>query len=467
MLSPYTYRAIGNGLRTDHPIPDLPFVDDSHIPLDDPAAIEAVGRHEDSDMWGREDRLPRYGGWAAFTTDPLRHDLAWCVRWHPEHGRSVVLYRDEEAASVYMAFQGPALLYRAGGYWWDGVAWYRPAQVWDAAGEEYYLLPVPAAVTVTAADLLDAGNGDPSRGRVLAISDVDPDAPSAGRWLDDLALWARRHAGKRPVGRSVVKLTAPELTGDQLVGAAGMAQIAGIAASTLRAYIARGEADVPLPQATLSGRSAWSRPVAEEWAEQRQRSAEGVTAAISTERAGASVPPGIAEIWNRFTRAFFTHLWERPAVRRRWALRWRNETAVRGIAESLGWEAAASMGSLIPAYDLGTTVRLAVVDEFATGQQLHRETGDKTLRLASSGGDDDAVFYGIMPPVTHMLDWLIRHHPDSARHAIGDIIGEAERRLGIPRDVSERSLSTALSLDSKLDAVTRKEFLSRVLSPGH
>jgi hypothetical protein len=72
-----------------------------------------------------------------------------------------------------------------------------------------------------------------------------------------------------------------------------------------------------------------------------------------------------------------------------------------------------------------------------------------------------------MPPVTHMLDWLIRHHPDSARHAIGDIIGEAERRLGIPRDVSERSLSTALSLDSKLDAVTRKEFLSRVLSPGH
>ena len=43
-LALYTYRAVANGLRTDHPIPDLPFVDDSHIPLDDPEAIEAVGR---------------------------------------------------------------------------------------------------------------------------------------------------------------------------------------------------------------------------------------------------------------------------------------------------------------------------------------------------------------------------------------------------------------------------------------
>ena len=49
-----------------------------------------------------------------------------------------MLYRDKEIASVYGAFEEPALLYRAGGYWWDGAAWYRPAQVWDAAGEEYY-----------------------------------------------------------------------------------------------------------------------------------------------------------------------------------------------------------------------------------------------------------------------------------------------------------------------------------------
>lgn len=466
MLSLYIYRAVGNGLRTDHPIPDLPFVDDSHIPLDDPAAIEAVGRRHGSDTWGRTDRLRRYGGWVAFTTDPLRHDLGWCVRWHPEHGRSVTLYQDEDATSAYTTFQGPALLYRAGGYWWDGTTWYRPAQIWDAAHEDYYHRPVPGAVAVTAADLLDAGSADPSRGQVHAISEFDLDAPPAGRWLDHLAMWAQHRPAEHPLAHSIVRLTAPELTGDQLVGAAGMAQIAGIAASTLRAYIARGEADVPLPQATLSGRSVWSRPVAEEWAEQRQRSAEGVAAAISTEHAGASVAPGIAEIWKRFTRVFFTDLWERPAIRRRWALRWRTETAVRDIAESLGWEVAASADSLIPMHDLGTTIALAVLDEFATSQRLHRVTGDKKLHLASPDDSDDAVFYGILPPVTRMLDWLIRHHPNSARRAIGEIVGEAERRLAIPREVSEHSLRTALSLDGTLDTGTQNEFLSRVLSPG-
>ncbi len=38
---------------------------------------------------------------------------------------------------------------------------------------------------------------------------------------------------------------------------------------------------------------------------------------------------------------------------------------------------------------------------------------------------------------------------------------------GIPREVSEPSLSTALSLDGELDEATLEEFLSRVLTPGH
>jgi hypothetical protein len=467
MLTPYSYQAVANGLHTDHPIPDLPFVDDTHIPLNDPAAVEAVGRNVADDMWGREDRLPHYGGWVAFTTDPLRHDLGWLVRWHPEHGRSVILYRDGVVASAYTAFNGPGLLFRAGGYWWDGAAWYRPAQVWDAAGEEHYQRPVPAAVTITAADLLDAGDGDPSRGQVLEIGQVDPETPSAGRWLDDLALWAERHPSDHPLAHSIVKLTAPELTGDQLVGAADVAQIAGIAASTLRAYISRGEADVPLPQATLSGRSVWSRPVAEDWAEQRQRSAAGVSAAVSVEHSGVAVAPGIAEIWSRFTRVFFAYLWDRPSLRRRWALRWRNEKAVRDIAESLGWEVAGSVDSLIPVYDLGTTVQHAVLDEFARGQHDQRQTGGKALRVASVPASNDAVFYGITPQVTRMLDWLIRHHPDSARHTFGGIVGAAEQRLRIPREVSEQSLSTALSMDGKLDDDTLEEFLSRVLTPDH
>jgi hypothetical protein len=108
-----------------------------------------------------------------------------------------------------------------------------------------------------------------------------------------------------------------------------------------------------------------------------------------------------------------------------------------------------------------------VLDEFATGQQGDRGLSGKALRLASPDDRDDVVFYGTMPPITHMLSWLVRHHPDSARHTIGEIIGEAERCLDIPREVSERSLSAALSLDGMLDKATRKEFLNSVLTPGH
>ena len=180
-------RPVANGLRTDHPIPDLPFVDDSHIPVDDPVAIEAVGRNKGEGMWGREDDC-RYGddddgGWFAFTTDPVRHDLGWCVRSHPVHGRSVVLYRDEDAISMHETWvYSPALLFRSGGYWHDGKTWYRPAQVYDGAREEYFRRVVLSAMTVTAADEL-AGAGDPSRARVLNVTDIDLDTSAAPiRW---------------------------------------------------------------------------------------------------------------------------------------------------------------------------------------------------------------------------------------------------------------------------------------------
>jgi hypothetical protein len=453
-LTLYKFRPVANGLRTDHPIPDLPFVDDSHIPLEDPAAIEAVGRHEGTDMWGREDSC-REGGWVAFTTDPIRHDFGWCVRWHPDHGRSIVLYRDEDAASVHMAWWGPALLFRSGGYWWDGTTWYRPSQVWDAAGEEYVRRLVPAARTVTAADLLDA-DGDAARGRVLQIGDLDGNEAPRGRWLDDLALWADRRQERGRLSNCVVTLAAPELTGDQLVGVAEMAQIAGIAASTLRAYLSRDEADVPHPQAIINGRSVWARPVAEEWAEQRRRSPEGVSGAVSPDRAGPS--PGQTEVWNWFTRMFFAHLWERPDRRRRWALRWRSEAAVRQLAEELGWDVAANIPRLVPPDALALTIKHAILDEFATGQDLHRKTRD--------GTDDSATFYGVTPAISQMLDWFIRHNPGIAGATIAEIVGEAEQRLGIPREVSGWSFRTALALDGKLDADTRNEFLDRVLPPA-
>lgn len=452
----YQFHAVANGMGTDHPMPDLPFVDDSHIPLDDPTAIEAIGRHAAAEMWGREDR-PRQGGWVAFTTDPVRHGLAWCIRWHPDHGRSVVLYRDDEAAGVHMAWQGPALLFRAGGYWWNGAAWYRPGQVWDGAGEDYARRPVLAAITVTAADLLNE-RGDPARGHLLGIDEIDPEAPLAGRWLDHLALWAGRRNGRVPLSDCVVKVAAPELAGDQLVGVSELAEIAGIAASTLRAYISRGEGTVPQPQATISGRNFWSRPVAEDWAEERRRSPLALNAVVSGPEAGGSVPVGMTEVWQRFTCVFLSRLWDSPERRKRWALRWRTEAAARDLAEDLSWAVATGIPTLIPVQDLATTVRHAVLDEFATSQDLDRKLGRPA--------QDHVGFHGITHGVARMLDWLIRHNPSMAADTIEAIVGEAERRLDIPREVSEESLRTALALDSKLDPETRVEFLDRVLTSG-
>ena len=349
---------VANGLRTDHPIPDLPFVDDSHIPVDDPEAVEAIGRNRGRGMWGREDRCPG-GGWTAFTTDPIRHDLAWTVRWHPEHGRSVTLWRNDDAARVHddMWLQDPApLLYRVGGYWYDGATWYRPAQVWDLASEEYARRPVPMAVTVTAAELLKVP-GDAARGTVAAVAEFSPDSGGQGSWSDDLALWAaRRQADALPLAKCVVNVIAPELAGDRLVSVTELAAIGGIAPSTLRAYISRGEEQAPSRRLLLAAAARGPRLVAEEWAEQRRRDNAAETVAMN--HGGADMPPGTAEVCGRFERTFYSALWENPGGRKRWALRWRDRAAVRDIAAGLAWYVAADVApsgdrGIVPARDPG------------------------------------------------------------------------------------------------------------------
>ncbi len=197
----------------------------------------------------------------------------------------------------------------------------------------------------------------------------------------------------------------------------------------------------------------WARPVAQEWAEARRRSPEGIRTAVATDQDATSLPEGVAQVWQRFTRRFFSRLWENPAQRKRWALRWRNEAAARDLAQNLSWEIAASLDSLIPLDDLARTLRHAVLDEFATDQQLAHDP------------DPAAVFYTITPPVARMLDWLIRHSPDRAGHTIGEIIGEAQRRLNIPHEASEDSIRSAL-VDSKLEPSVRDEFLDRVFTPA-
>lgn len=453
----YSYHPVANGLRTDHPIPDLPFVEDGHIPVDDPDAVEAIGRGKGEGMHGREDRLAT-GGWVAFTTDPVRPELGWVVRWHPEHGRSVVLYRSSEDAGVHtlLAFQDrAALLFRAGGYKWDGTTWYRPGQIWDGAGERYYMRAVPAAVTVTAADWLQGGDAGP--GRLWDITELDLDAALPARWRDDLALWASHHDGD--LGRSVVTLVAPELSADQLVGVAEMAEIADIAASTLRAYVARGENDVPLPQAAINGRGMWARPVAEDWAEKRRRSRDGLAESVAADKDHAALSTGGAEVWRRFAQIFFSDLWS-PQGRKRWALRWRTEPAVRQIAESLSFDVAIDVPNIVPVYDLASTVRLAVLHEFASGKKNHDDLIQEESRY-----HQDYQFFGLLPATARMLDWLVRHDPSAAASAIHEIIGEAERELEITRQVSERSIATALMLDGALPDEARQDFLERVLTP--
>jgi hypothetical protein len=451
----HTLRALANGLRTDHPVPDLPFVDDSHLPIDDADAFEAVGRGAGHGMWGRWDPERVSGGWRAFTTDPIRRRLAWVVRYHPEHGCSVLLVRDDDATDWHSDLHDGPLLFRAGGYWWDGAAWYRPGQIWDSADEDYIRTPVPAAHTVSADDLLPSDrddlvvpDGDPTAGRILQLGEFDPATPPRGPWINDLAMWAA-HRGYQGLEQCVVQVSAPELTGDQLVGISEMAALGGIAASTLRAYLSRGEGDVPLPQATISGRSAWSRPVAQDWAEARRRSTDSVVATLTAGDATIP-PPGVKDIRERFGRIFHSTLFGRPDVRKRWAIRWRGEDDVRKVADQLAWNVAASLDDIVPTGPLAQTVRQAVIDDLAV--QQHDPV-------------DKEQFYVLASDIAKMLDWLIRHHPDHGHYTLSGIVRDAEKRLSIPRDRIAYCLRVSLTSDGKLTADQVDDYLDRALPP--
>jgi hypothetical protein len=278
---------VANGMRTDHPIPNRPFVDDSHIPIDDPQAIQRVGRHPGTDMWGRFDDDKEKGEWIAFTTDPKDHTYSWLVRHNPKYGRSVVLYQAGDEDSAYAQwFDDRPLLTRRGGYWWNGDTWYRPSQVVNFASERYMHRAVQQPTTITAADMLDS-NCKIALGAAHKVLQLDTAfVVSNEQWRHDLALWAARRrtrADALPLDRCVVSLNAPELVDGALLGIDDFAKEAGIAASTLRAYITRGEADVPAPQTTDGGRKRWSRPVLHDWIEQRRRDPSNVVIALSSD----------------------------------------------------------------------------------------------------------------------------------------------------------------------------------------
>ncbi|MEU9025877.1 hypothetical protein [Actinomadura sp. NPDC048394] len=162
---------------------------------------------------------------------------------------------------------------------------------------------------------------------------------------------------------------------------------------------------------------------------------------VSADHQGAAHPTGITETWKRFSRTFFSLLWQRQSFRKRWALRWRTETAAREIAEGLSWEVAAGIPKLVGAWDLSATVRHALVYEFLQGRDLHC-----SVHRDDPARRENYVFFGLTPAVTKTLDVLIRHEPAAAGRAIEQAIGEAEANLEIPRAVTEESIATALSL---------------------
>ncbi|MFI9549498.1 helix-turn-helix transcriptional regulator [Streptomyces sp. NPDC052016] len=131
--------------------------------------------------------------------------------------------------------------------------------------------------------------------RTYKVATFDASAAGSEDWLDDLTLWAQHHQKRDdplPLDRCVVDLASPELAGDRLLGVPEMAARVGITASTLRGYISRGENDVPLPQATVGGRAQWPRPVAEDWAEARRRSSEGLREVMSAGARHCLAPGG-------------------------------------------------------------------------------------------------------------------------------------------------------------------------------
>lgn len=454
---------LANGVSTDHPVPGLPFVDDSHLPLDEgPEAIEAVGRNQGEGMWGRYDHNHQSGGWYAFTTDPLNHSLGWSVRYHPEHGRTVLLLRDAETSLLHSLWSGDQLLFRAGGYWWDGSSWYRPGQVWNPVEQDYERRKARAAITVTAVDMLD-GRADPARAHLGKVTVFDPDAPRPENWPDHLALWAQHHQERDdalPLDKCVVDVASPELTGGQLIGLPEMAELGGITASTLRAYISRGNSEVPQPQATVNGRDQWARAVAEDWVEARRRSHEGVRATM-TAGDRDNLSPGAAEVRDHFADDFHSLLWERPDVRKRWVLRARNEGSVREVADALAWDVAVSLDRILPTDLLGPTVVGAVLNNFAEAIELNRQS-----RTNSKKEDRDGWLHlYVLHREAKMLDWFIRHHPQSAHACIGDLMHAAHARWQIPAQETLRILAQAVALDGKLSREAREAFFALLTPP--
>jgi hypothetical protein len=239
-----------------------------------------------------------------------------------------------------------------------------------------------------------------------------------------------------------------------------MAELGGITASTLRAYISRGNSEVPQPQATVNGRDQWSRAVADDWVEARQRSHEGVRATMSAGDRD-SLSPGAAEVRDHFADGFRSLLWDRPDVRKRWILRARNEGSVRGGRRRPGLGRRGQPGPHPAHRPAGPDRRGRGPQQLRRGHRAeppvraqHEEQagpGRLVALLRAAPGRDDARL--VHPPP-----------PESAHAYIGEITHAAHDRWQIPAQETLRVLAQAVALDGKLSKETR-EALFALLTP--
>ncbi|MEU9062448.1 hypothetical protein AB0D13_27170 [Streptomyces sp. NPDC048430] len=449
---------VANGLRTDHPVPGLPFINDERLPLDNPDAIERTGRNQGEGLWGRTDSL-RGGGWVAFTTETKNRDYAWAVHQHPEHGRTVLLIRDQDMSSLHhdWMYGRSGFLYRHGGYWWDGAVWHRPSQVVDRAYEGYDARPVEDAITVTAADLL-ARPGVPGNARIAKIADFTAAEEPLPHWRDHLALWAAsRRPGSLPLDRCVIDLRAPELEPGRFVDRPGLAQIAGLALEDLP-HPKYGRSSLPVPQTETPDGPRWSRPVARDWAEQHRR-VHGPQALLSGPTTfGTDQPLGLVADHQRLTKIISNSL-EDVEGRKEKRVFGRAQTKLEDSAAQLAWWPAVALSDdtdgFIPVSALRTTLVEAVLGGLA--EDVGR--AGKANRTPVFLGD-------IRTDVVKLLDWYILREPDRTPALFGEICLLARLRFELdPKDIGAL-LRRSLRLDSELDGKTVDALLDLALPPS-
>lgn len=272
---------VANGIRTDHPVPNLPFIDDSHLPLHDGQAIEAHGRHDYNAGWGRYDcDRNDERRWSAFTNDQFNLKFSWVVRHDPGYGRTVLLYADGAESIMHEVSprEGDPLVYRAGGYWWDGKTWHRPAFVYDRSTEQPVVTAVPDATSITAADYLTKHPGNPDRGKLADITTFTPAAVGENQWAHDLAYWAAsRPSDGQALEQCIVDVSAAELEREALLSKSQAARETGLSRTEINEAMnaeGGGRAErFPLPQQHTphTGSPRWSKPVLREWLWERQR----------------------------------------------------------------------------------------------------------------------------------------------------------------------------------------------------